>query len=83
MKENVGGAELVVRSIAGPALLAAGLTGLGARQGRPGGLVALIWGAMVAETALTRTCSVNGLLGRNSARRPPLATGRRTDGSLM
>lgn len=67
MKENVGGAELVVRSIAGPALLIAGLTVLGARQGKPAGLVALIWGAMVSETALTNTCSVNGLLGRDTA----------------
>lgn len=68
MKENVGGAELVVRSIAGPALLAAGLTVLGARQGKPAGLGALIWGAMVTETAMTKTCSVNGLLSRNTAR---------------
>lgn len=67
MKENVGGAELVVRSIAGPALLAAGLTVLGARQGKPAGLAALIWGAMVTETALSRTCSVNGLFGRDTA----------------
>lgn len=40
---------------------------LGARQGKPAGLGALIWGAMVTETAMTRTCSVNGLLGRNTA----------------
>lgn len=67
MKENVGGAELAARSVAGPALLMAGLTVLGARQGRPAGLVALVWGAMVTETALTRTCSVNGLIGRDTA----------------
>ena len=60
-------AELVVRSLAGPALLLAGLTVLGARAGRPAGLGALVWGAMVTETALTRTCSVNGLLGRDTA----------------
>ena len=38
MQENVGGAELVVRSLAGPALLLAALTVLGARQGKPAGL---------------------------------------------
>lgn len=68
MQENVAGAELVVRSLAGPALLLAALTVLGARQGRPAGLGALVWGAMVTETALTRTCSVNGLIGRTTAR---------------
>ena len=68
MKETVGGTELVVRSLAGPALLLAGLTGLGAREGKPGGLGALVWGAMVTETALTKTCSVNGLGGRDTAR---------------
>lgn len=67
MQENVGGAELVVRSVAGPGLLLAGLTVLGARQGRPLGLGALVWGAMVTETAMTRTCSVNGFLGRSTA----------------
>lgn len=68
MKENVGGVELGVRAVAGPALLLAGLTVLGARHGRPAGLAALIWGALVTETAMTRTCSVNGLLGRDSSR---------------
>lgn len=68
MQENVGGAELPIRAITGPALLIAALTVLGAREGKPAGLGALIWGTLVTETAITRTCSVNGLLGRNTAR---------------
>lgn len=36
-KENIVGAELAVRSIAGPALLLAGFTVLGARRGEPAG----------------------------------------------
>lgn len=67
MKENVGGAELVVRAIAGPALLVAGYTLLGGHQGRGRGLFVMLWGAVVSETALTRTCSVNGLLGRDTS----------------
>lgn len=67
MKENVGGAELVVRSIAGPTLLVAGYRLLDGRRGRPRGLFMMMWGAVVIETALTRTCSINGLLGRDTA----------------
>ena len=67
MKENVGGAELVVRAVAGPALVAAGYTFLGGRRGRGRGLLVMLWGAVVSETALTRTCSVNGLLGRDTS----------------
>lgn len=67
MKENVGGAELVVRAVAGPALVVAGYTLLGGRRGRRRGLFVMLWGAVVSETALTRTCSVNGLLGRDTS----------------
>lgn len=68
MKENLGGAERVLRSIAGPALLVAGYGPLGGRHGRPRGLFAMLWGAVVTETAITKTCSVNGLLGRDTSR---------------
>lgn len=67
MQENVGGVERAVRAIAGPALVVAGLTRLGARRGRPVGLFALVWGAVVTETAVTKTCSINGLLSRDTA----------------
>jgi hypothetical protein len=66
MKEDVGCAERVVRSIAGPALARGGLTVLGARQGKRAGLGALALRAVITETALSKTCSVNGLLGRDS-----------------
>jgi hypothetical protein len=67
VKENVGGTERVVRSIAGPALVLGGLTVLGARQGKPAGLGALALGAVIAETAMAKTCAFNGLIGRDSA----------------
>lgn len=68
MQENVGGPELVVRAVVGPACVLAALTVLGARAGRPLGLAALAYGAVVTETAVTRTCSVNGLVGRDTSR---------------
>lgn len=67
MKENVGGAERAVRSIAGPALALGGLTVLGARQGKSAGLGAVALGAVITETAMATTCSVNGLLARDTA----------------
>lgn len=57
-----------MRSIAGPALLLAGLTVLGAREGRAAGLGALVCGTSVTESAMTRTCPVNALLGQDTAR---------------
>jgi hypothetical protein len=67
MKQNVGGAERVVRAVSGPTLLVAGYGPLGGRYGRRGGLFAMVWGAVVTETAITKTCSVNGLLGRDTS----------------
>ena len=67
MQENVGGAERVVRALSGPALLVAGYGPLGGRHGRLPGLFAMVWGAVVAETANTKTCSMNGLLGRDTS----------------
>ncbi len=67
MKENVGGAERVLRAISGPALLVIGYGPLGGRHGRLRGLFAMAWGAVVVETAVTRVCSVNGLLGRDTS----------------
>jgi uncharacterized membrane protein len=63
MKENVGSTDRALRSIAGPALVLAGITRLGALQGRVTGLIALLAGALVIDSAITRVCPVNSVLG--------------------
>ena len=68
VKENVGRADQAVRSILGPALIALGATRWGGRRGRVAGLAAMIAGALVTETAVTRTCPLNALLGVDTAR---------------
>lgn len=69
MKENVGGADRVARAVLGPTLLALGLTRLGGHRGAPLGLLAMIGGALIAETAITRVCPLNELVGVDTARR--------------
>jgi hypothetical protein len=63
MKENVGGADQLLRTVAGPAMMALALTRLGAGQGRPLGLLTLVGGVLVLESAITRTCPLNAALG--------------------
>lgn len=69
MKENVGGADRALRSVAGPALILLGFTRWGGREGRPGGLLAMLAGVVVTETAITRVCPLNELAGVDTARR--------------
>ncbi len=71
MRENVGGADRAFRAVAGPALIVFGLTKLGGSRGAPLGLLALVGGALLAETAVTRVCPVNEALGVDTARRVP------------
>jgi hypothetical protein len=68
MQENVGDRDRRLRFVVGPTLLAAGLGPLGAREGRLGGLAALVAGALTLESAITRTCPVNAALGIDSRR---------------
>lgn len=63
MKENVGRTDQALRSVLGPALLALGYFWVGGKRGRTAGLAAMISGALIAETAITRTCPLNALLG--------------------
>jgi hypothetical protein len=63
MQENVGRADRIVRSIIGPALMLFGYGPLGARKGRGMGLLTVIGGALLVESAITRVCPVNALLG--------------------
>ncbi len=72
MRENVGGMDRTVRAVAGPALMALGYARLGGRSGALGGLLALLGGALITETAITRVCPLNEALGIDTAGMPRL-----------
>ena len=63
MQENVGSRDRIMRSIVGPLLMGIGLTRLGGREGRSLGLTAIVAGALVIESAVTRVCPLNHALG--------------------
>jgi hypothetical protein len=63
VKENVGDTDQRVRAVVGTALVGAAIGPLGARSGRLPGLAALVGGALVLESAITRTCPINEWLG--------------------
>jgi hypothetical protein len=67
MKENVGHMDRGVRSFIAPALLALGYRWLIKRHKHGAGLATMIAGALIAETALTKTCPMNKALGINTA----------------
>ena len=69
MRENVGGADRVTRAAAGPALLALGYGRWGGASGSLSGLLAMLAGALITETAITRVCPLNEALGIDTARR--------------
>lgn len=69
MKENVGTEDRMVRSLVGPALMAAGYTRLGGREGRMSGLAAIVLGALTVESAITKVCPLNAVLGINTRRK--------------
>ncbi len=75
MKENVGTADRIVRSLVGPALLALGYTRLGGREGRTAGLAAMILGTSTLESAITKVCPVNAMLGIDTRRKRDPLTG--------
>ncbi len=62
MKENVGQVEQTMRAAVGPLMLAGGYV-FGGRKGRGKGLLAMLAGALVTETAITRTCPLNSFFG--------------------
>lgn len=63
MKENIGKEERMIRSIAGPALIGLGLIALGGHKGKIGGLLSMIAGTLITETAITKVCPVNHFFG--------------------
>lgn len=50
-----------------PPSLALAYTRLGGRDGNLGGLLALLGGALITETAITRVCPINEALGIDTA----------------
>lgn len=68
MRENVGGRDRRLRGIAGPALLFLGYNAFGGRRGRLKGLAAMLGGALLTETAITRVCPLNSALGIDTRR---------------
>jgi hypothetical protein len=63
MKENVGTTDRTFRALAAPAIMAVGYTRLGGNEGSTEGLATMIAGALLLESAITRVCPVNALLG--------------------
>ena len=63
MQENVGRLDQTARSFLGTALISVAFMGLGVGRGRLPGIAALIAGTLLMESAITRTCPTNYLLG--------------------
>jgi hypothetical protein len=63
MKENVGSIDRAVRSVLGPAMLVLGYTGLGGNKGKPLGLMTILAGCSLIESAITRVCPLSALFG--------------------
>lgn len=63
MKENVGTKDRLIRATVGPALIGIGYLVLGGKKGKLSGISAIVGGSLLIESALTRVCPVNGILG--------------------
>lgn len=62
MKENVGSTDRVVRSVLGPAMVLLGYARLGGDAGKPLGLLTMLAGIGIIESAITRVCPLNEAL---------------------
>lgn len=67
MEENVGGADRAFRFLSGPALIGIGYGVLGGRRGSTAGLITMLAGVLTLESAITRVCPANDLLGLDTA----------------
>ncbi|MFU8802236.1 MAG: DUF2892 domain-containing protein [Bradymonadaceae bacterium] len=63
MKENVGTIDRIVRSLVGPTLIILGYKKWGGDKGRTLGLLAMMGGTTLVESAITRVCPLNAMLG--------------------
>lgn len=68
MKENVERIDQTLRSVIAPVLLVLGYTALNGKRGGTIGLIAMISGALLVESAITRVCPINALLGLDTRR---------------
>jgi|GEM_PF-3432922 len=81
MKENVGGMDQTIRGIFGPLLV---MTSYSRLKSGKGGLLSglgMILGTALTETAMTRVCPLNKLMGMDS--RSPLEAARDREQCLM
>jgi hypothetical protein len=63
MRENVGSIDQAVRSVLGPAMIVLGYAKLGGRQGKTAGLLTMMAGVSLVESAITRVCPLTALFG--------------------
>jgi hypothetical protein len=61
MQENIGRVDQIARGLIGATFITLGYVVFGAPRGKIGGLLSMIAGALVAESALTRVSLVNRL----------------------
>jgi hypothetical protein len=66
MHENVGREDQFIRSFLGPAIMMVGFLALGGRRGKLAGLATIVVGVLVTESAVTRVCPVNYLIGMDT-----------------
>jgi hypothetical protein len=74
MQENVGNTDRLLRIGIGASLATVGI--LRIRSGRLGPALLLASGALLLESAITRVCPINGLLGIDTRKAP--AFGKRS-----
>jgi hypothetical protein len=72
VKENVGRKDQAMRSVVGPMLVTIGYWMFGGNKGRLRGILTLVFGVLVIESAITRVCPVNALLGLDTRESRPL-----------
>jgi hypothetical protein len=77
MQENVGNRDRLLRFAVGGSLLLAGLSGL--RRGRWVPALLLTSGTAVLESAITRVCPVNALLGIDTREEPMMRAASEDD----
>lgn len=78
MRENVGRKDRVIRSVLGPGMVAVGYSRLGGKEGRPLGLLMMMAGVSVSESAITRVCPLSALFGIDSRSPAEVARDRRS-----
>lgn len=63
MRENVGGADRLLRVAIGPAVVLWGWILLSPAERKSGPVALMLTGALLSETALTKVCPVSAVFG--------------------